>query len=416
MSVQRRPKTGKDKRGRVKWIVRWRDKKGSEHSRSFDTERDAKAFDVEMSVQKKRGNLPDSIKSRMTLLDYAREMWLPGQQVKQQTLDVYSQTFVHLDGHGIGHYSLADITNFDVQDFYNQLVRGRTWKNDSVLSPRTAGRHLSILSLIFKDAEENGYVQNNPCLKVKKSKNLDSSAVERDEIPSMKDVQKIVDTLSRGGYTYNIKRKSDEEKTYTASPNVQVASMVLLSACTGLRMAECLGLTVQDVDTEQRIIKVRKQKTRKSRSDRSSLKSNSSKRDVPYPGVVHLALTSIIPSDRLAGSFVFTPDRGKSALSASYVTTVISRVMSHLQMPYTFHGFRHTYASEMIDAGCPVPVVSRMLGHSSVVTTMSIYVHVLDNAPDTARAHINTIAENVDAGWMRDRAESRDALTTTEQG
>lgn len=416
MSVQRRPKTGKDKNGKVKWIVRWRDKAGSEHSRSFDTERDAKSFDVEMSVQKKRGKSPDSVKARMTLLEYARDLWLPGQQVKQQTLDVYAQTFTHLDGHGIGHYSLADITSFDVQDFYNQLTRGRSWKNGSMLSPRTAGQHLSIVSLIFRDAEEAGYVQNNPCLNVKKSKNIDSSAVERDSIPSMKDVQKIVDTLSRGGYTYSIKDSHSQVKTYVASPNTKIASMVLLSACTGLRMSECLGLTVQDVDTEKKIIKVRKQKTRKSRSDRSSLKSPSSQRDVPYPDTLHLALTSIIPSDSLAGSFVFTPDMGVHALSASHVTTVISRVMSHLRMPYTFHSFRHTYASEMIDAGCPVPVVSRMLGHSSVVTTMSIYVHVLDRAPDTARAHINAIANRVDAGWMRDRAESRDALTTTEQG
>lgn len=42
-----------------------------------------------------------------------------------------------------------------------------------------------------------------------------------------------------------------------------------------------------------------------------------------------------------------------------------------------FHDLRHTAASMLLAAGEPVKVVSEMLGHASVLVTMSIYQHIL---------------------------------------
>ena len=39
--------------------------------------------------------------------------------------------------------------------------------------------------------------------------------------------------------------------------------------------------------------------------------------------------------------------------------------------------FRHTFATRQLHAGVPVAVVSKILGHGSISTTLNIYAHVL---------------------------------------
>ena len=40
------------------------------------------------------------------------------------------------------------------------------------------------------------------------------------------------------------------------------------------------------------------------------------------------------------------------------------------------HGFRHTHASLLFDAGVSMKDVKERLGHSDITTTMNIYTHV----------------------------------------
>jgi len=52
----------------------------------------------------------------------------------------------------------------------------------------------------------------------------------------------------------------------------------------------------------------------------------------------------------------------------------------------TIHGLRHTFATTALENNA-AHVVSRILGHSDVSTTLSIYAHVLPG--DTAQAMAN---------------------------
>lgn len=42
----------------------------------------------------------------------------------------------------------------------------------------------------------------------------------------------------------------------------------------------------------------------------------------------------------------------------------------------TLHGFRHTHASLLFEAGATIKEVQTRLGHSSSKTTLDIYTHV----------------------------------------
>ena len=44
---------------------------------------------------------------------------------------------------------------------------------------------------------------------------------------------------------------------------------------------------------------------------------------------------------------------------------------------WNLHMFRHTFATRQLHAGVPIAVVSKLLGHGSISTTLNIYAHVL---------------------------------------
>lgn len=48
------------------------------------------------------------------------------------------------------------------------------------------------------------------------------------------------------------------------------------------------------------------------------------------------------------------------------------------------HDLRHTHASWLIDAGVPLPVISKRLGHSSISTTVDVYGHLATDADERA--------------------------------
>lgn len=54
-----------------------------------------------------------------------------------------------------------------------------------------------------------------------------------------------------------------------------------------------------------------------------------------------------------------------------------------LAMP-RIHDLRHTHASWLIDAGVPLPVISKRLGHSSISVTVDVYGHLASDADTKA--------------------------------
>lgn len=53
------------------------------------------------------------------------------------------------------------------------------------------------------------------------------------------------------------------------------------------------------------------------------------------------------------------------------------------------HDLRHTHASRLIDAGVPLPVVQRRLGHESITTTVNTYGHIAVDADARAAAALD---------------------------
>ncbi|HEY7334126.1 MAG TPA: tyrosine-type recombinase/integrase [Bryobacteraceae bacterium] len=77
-----------------------------------------------------------------------------------------------------------------------------------------------------------------------------------------------------------------------------------------------------------------------------------------------------------------------SILKPDSISATVSALFKRLKIPkprgVALHLLRHTMASQMLDGGVPLPVVSQRLGHSSVRVTADIYSHAIHGQDDEA--------------------------------
>ena len=77
-----------------------------------------------------------------------------------------------------------------------------------------------------------------------------------------------------------------------------------------------------------------------------------------------------------------------SPLKPDSISATVSALFKRLKISKprggALHLLRHTLASQMLDSGVPLPVVSQRLGHSSVRVTADIYSHAIHGQDDEA--------------------------------
>jgi integrase len=88
-------------------------------------------------------------------------------------------------------------------------------------------------------------------------------------------------------------------------------------------------------------------------------------------------------------SLLFADINGKplspNAVSAAWADFAKSNGIPEI----TFHGLRHTHASQLIDAGVDIATIAHRLGHAKPDITLRIYAHLFHKDDSKAAAAIN---------------------------
>ena len=161
----------------------------------------------------------------------------------------------------------------------------------------------------------------------------------------------------------------------------------ILSYCTGMRVGECLALQWKDVDLDTRYIQVVS-----TIYDHNGLfkvepmpKSRSSVRKISFSQKLYEAFLEQKKRQQYLSAhndlyyktdFVCTRDNGRPMRSNDIRTfnSWCNRNFGGL----SFHSFRHTHATMLIDHGVDIDYISKRLGHSCVEITSRIYLSVTD--------------------------------------
>ncbi len=143
-------------------------------------------------------------------------------------------------------------------------------------------------------------------------------------------------------------------------------NLVQFAVFTLMRLGEIVHLKWLDVDLRRKEIYVRNSATFRVKGGKP--------RTVPMNGWVFAFLTR----KGKCGEFVF-PGRAGNRLDGTRVSRKFKRYVRRggFDPGIHFHSLRHTGISWLINHGVPGPVVQRLAGHASILTT-EIYAHVED--------------------------------------
>lgn len=152
----------------------------------------------------------------------------------------------------------------------------------------------------------------------------------------------------------------------------------------GLRYGECAALDKSDVDLSRRYITVSKTYDSETKTVTSAKTETSIRRVyiqdelLPVCQQINVLMgeRKILHGCRSAAFFHDPHGRIISYYTyAKYLRTCTARTLGRQITPHTL---RHTHASLMFEAGVPLDVISRRLGHKTSKVTRDIYVHITD--------------------------------------
>lgn len=227
---------------------------------------------------------------------------------------------------------LEDVTSTDIEDYLLWLKEKKNY------APASRSRHLNTLRSFFSWASRKELVERNITLNVEAIK------------------------LRKKERTYLSEEEVEELVEVIAHPMISIVVRTLYF--TGLRISECLNLTLDTVDLEKRIIRVIAGKGNKDRN-------------IPIAGRLLPILKDYLKTIRPETSsplFFATGKTGK--LSAVYVNAELAAAVERLgwSKKVTAHILRHSFASQLVQKDVNLVQIQKLLGHSSLAVT-SIYTH-----------------------------------------
>ena len=232
----------------------------------------------------------------------------------------------------------------------------------SGLSDQTVKHHHRLISAIFEKAIKwNVYQGKNP------ANFVDAPRVERKKA-------KFYD-LNQIAAMFQALEKED----------LHHKAVVMIALTTGARLGEVMGLEWQDVDNEGKTIEIRQSSQYIPRigTFTKDPKNESSKRRISVNDALLIVLKAYKEDQQSRGFLcgdknrLFINWKGE-AMNPSTLAVWFPKFLTKNELPrITFHSLRHTSATFLIGQGMDIETIAGRLGHTTSVTTQTIYSHFL---------------------------------------
>lgn len=166
-----------------------------------------------------------------------------------------------------------------------------------------------------------------------------------------------------------------------------------LTANTGVRRSELVGLRWRDLDLDRHRLSITRTIVAvNGRMHGSNGKTITAARTIDLDERTVAVLTRW-RDDHAARFGCVEPDHGllvrddHHPINPQSISQCFDRAVHRSRLPrLTLHGLRHTHATLLLKAGVPLKVVSERLGHATPAFTMATYQHVLPGMQAEAAA------------------------------
>jgi integrase len=276
---------------------------------------------------------------------------------KEATYATYSMAVVNHIIPTLGAYSIPELAERVIQKAALQWLDSGRCDGSGGLSRKTVRDLLAIIKTSVKAAQKQYGLPQTP-LEIRLPP---SGFTQKVEVFTSTELTKLVEAAT----------------TSLSSKNIGI----LLALYSGLRIGELCALQWKDIDFKRGTLTVSKTIQRIYTKELAGSttakiiitppKTNSSVREIPLASAVAPLLCEHERSSEwylVTGMNTFLEPRSYR----SYYGRFLRRTgIAHS----SFHKLRHTFATQLIENGADVKTVSDLLGHSSVKTTLDLYVH-----------------------------------------
>lgn len=245
--------------------------------------------------------------------------------------------------HFLKYTSVCNVNELSEPLLRKYFMDGRLERN---WTPNHIKNKMSGLSLFFKWCLKYGYIESNP--------------LENLPIPKLPSRIPTHITVDQASFIMEWLRYHRFRYRYEGKRALAIFAMFIY---TGLRLAELLNLKMHEVDFDERTILIKNGKGRKDRI-------------LPLIGRLERILKDYLKirdtiNDR--SFYFFVSLRKDTQMSYLVVKRLLKKITDNTKIYIHPHKLRHSFAVQMLEGGCDIYTLSKMLGHSDIKTT-TIYL------------------------------------------
>jgi integrase len=250
----------------------------------------------------------------------------------------------------LGHRALGELSRADVERMQAAIIAGKTSRDFRTGAkggramvkggPGAARQTTVLLAAMFAFAVERGLAEANPVTRIKK--------------PAGRKMQRFLSEAEQARLGEALTQALD------AGANPAAIGIIRLLALTGMRLGEGRTLRWDAIDPERGLLRLveRKTGTTEVRIGAAArlLLSQQPKLDPVY----------VFPSALVKGPMIDPTKVWRAVRRAAGIEDC------------RLHDLRHSFASNLVNAGASLPVIGALLGHKNVATTQR-YAHLSDD-------------------------------------
>lgn len=239
-----------------------------------------------------------------------------------------------------GIKEIEETSQDNVRNFFFQGRARKKWLSSSFIS------YYNSLSVFFSWCIKEGYIKNNPVNDVEKPKLEKRLPVRLNKQDALRLLESVYN------YPYNYK--------FLRYRNYAIFATFIFA---GIRKKELLNLKYTDVDLENMSIFIRQGKWAKDRVIPICYK---------LADILKKYLTERSRLNKTCSSF-FTSLNRNMGLTDIGIRRLVGKIRQASGLKFTIHKLRHTFATLMLEGGCDIYSLAKMMGHSDIRTT-TIYL------------------------------------------
>ncbi|MCP0885882.1 site-specific integrase [Ligilactobacillus sp. WILCCON 0076] len=334
--------------------------------RGFSTKKEAKLTLDQLKIDFAQGKT----KREDIKFDDLFEQWFETYQttVKNTTASQIRYRYEHFFKSDIGSRYISKISPAFLQKIVNS--KSKKYKNYKNL-------FLSV-AMPLKYAYKLGAISLNPIERIIYPNTLEIGAAKR---------------MKKEDNFYN-RKELIEFLNETEKFDTKLFTFFRLLAFSGMRVGEAYALTWKDIDFKSGKLSINKTVSLNMATNKTVInapKTKESIRDIylDKKTISILAKWKLLQSKNMfqqginikqTNQLIFTNDSNRltsSTTSVYWLRKIYKN--TNVSKRITAHGFRHTHASLLFEAGASIKEVQARLGHSNSKTTLDIYTHVTKN-------------------------------------